>query len=264
MQAPDLSASQGPKFLFQQENGEIILRPAHPQQDDQLCPTGARRHHKDLEGRLRDVEVLIANHLGFQERIRESQHQEKYLALHYGTAERFSRGITDDLLSTNPEIEYYILRLSQAISRVSVQLGRTMIYMPNILVAWYYHRAITSSSSHPPYPTLTQQLPPHLHQRNIAAAEALEQISVFFDLKPLSYFALSHIEKVSLLVDTRILHSILSNRSQLLIVPRADVAWDLLLEQNRMNSSHKDVIQTIMSSLIDVLKRSGGIEYFAS
>ncbi len=138
----------------------------------------------------------------------------------------------------------------------------------SILVAWYYHRAITSSPSNPPYPTLAQQLPPFLHQKNITAANALDRISGVFDLRPLTAFVLAHIEKVSLLVDTWILRSILGKRGnqigQVLMFPRADLAWEILLEQNKLNSSHKNIIQEIMPSLIDVLTRSGRIKYFAS
>ncbi|KAK0243472.1 hypothetical protein EDD85DRAFT_947632 [Armillaria nabsnona] len=261
---------------FRQENCQTLLKLTHPQSDHE-----ARRRQKSLEGRLRDVEdhvkTLIASQREFQksqECIRREENrlreERKSSALHYGTMDRFSRGITDDLLSTNPGLERYVLLLSQAICEVSVGLGRPMAYLPNVLVAWYYHRAIFSSASDPPYPTLSQQLPSFLHQKNIAAADVLDHISRLFDLEPLTDFIMAHIEKVSLLVDTWILRSILGKQSnkdglgQLIMVPRADFAWEILLEQNRLNSSHKKLIQEIMPSLIDVLTRSGHIKYFAS
>ncbi|KAK0243504.1 hypothetical protein EDD85DRAFT_933812 [Armillaria nabsnona] len=194
--------------------------------------------------------------------------EEKVLALNYETAERFSRGITDDLIRIEPWIEYYILSLSHAFCEVSLGLGRTMTYLPNVLVAWYYHRAIINSTLDPPYPMLTQQLPPLLHQKNISAANTLEKISIQFDLGPLTDFVTAHIRKVSLLVDTWIFRSIIGARCnkvvQLQMGPGADFAWGLLMEQNRFNSSHKDLIQEIMPSLIDVPKRSGANKYFAS
>ncbi|PBK63502.1 hypothetical protein ARMSODRAFT_1023975 [Armillaria solidipes] len=277
--ALDLSVSLG-KFhqhIFRQENCQTPLKLTHPQSGHE-----ARRHRKSFEGRLRDVEdhmkAVIASQREFQtfqERIRREENrlreEQKSSALHYGTMDRFSRGIIDNLLSTNPGLERYVLLLSQAICEVSVGLGRPMAYLPNVLVAWYYHRAIFSSASDPPYPTLSQQLPSFLHQKNIAAANVLDHvISGSFDLGPLTGFVLAHIEKVSLLVDTWILRSILGKRGnkdglrQLIMVPRADFAWEILLEQNRLNSSHKNLIQEIMPSLIDVLTRSGRIKYFAS
>ncbi|PBK94070.1 hypothetical protein ARMGADRAFT_1164872 [Armillaria gallica] len=140
--------------------------------------------------------------------------EEKVLALNYETAERFSRGITDDLIRMEPWIEYYILSLSYAFCEVSLGLGRTMTYLPNILVAWYYHRAIINSTLDPPYPMLTQQLPPFLHQKNISAANTLEKISIQFDLGPLTGFVMAHIRKVSLLVDTWIFRSIIGGRNK--------------------------------------------------
>ncbi len=183
-----------------------------------------------------------------------------------------------------PWIENYILHLSHAVCEVSLGLGRTMTYcthrfifsylhiheitVPNVLVAWYYHRAIINSTSDPPYPVLTQQLPPFLHQKNISAANTLEKFSIQFDLGPLTGFVMAHIRKVSLLVDTWLFRSIIGDRCnkgvQLQMAPGADFAWGLLMEQNIFNSSHKDLIQAIMPSLIDVPKRSGANKYFAS
>ncbi len=135
------------------------------------------------------------------------------------------------------------------LSLVSSYLHIHEIAVPNILVAWYYHRAIINSTSDPPYPMLTQQLPPFLHQKNISAANTLEKISIQFDLGPLTGFVMAHIRKVSLLVNTWIFRSIIGDRCnkdvQLQMGPGADFAWGLLMEQNRFNSSHKDLIQAI-------------------
>ncbi|KAK0243480.1 hypothetical protein EDD85DRAFT_1019565 [Armillaria nabsnona] len=190
--------------------------------------------------------------------------------LFYETVDRFSRGVTDILIQNNPYIQDYILQLSDAVStNISSGIGRMFSYLPNVLVAWYYHRATFTCKFDPPYPTLALGLPLLLHQKNIAG-NALAQLSglgVQFDLGPLTELVLGNLEDVSLLVDMWFLRSILGEHRNQDVhpIPPFELAKQLLLDEwSEETFSHVTRIEAIMPLLVNVESASGHVKYFAA
>ncbi|KAK0190283.1 hypothetical protein F5146DRAFT_1043568 [Armillaria mellea] len=176
-----------------------------------------------------------------------------------------SSGITDILIQNNPYIKDYILQLSDAVStNISSETGRIFSYLPNVLVAWYYHRATSSCNFDPPYPTLVLGLPLSLHQKNISAGNALAQLSgsgVQFDLGPLDC------ADVSLLVDMWFLRSLLGEHRNQDVhpIPPFELAKQLLLDEwSEENLSHTKRIEAIMPLLVNIESASGHVKYFAA
>ncbi|SJL02692.1 uncharacterized protein ARMOST_06026 [Armillaria ostoyae] len=274
--ALDLSASpssyeQRAELAGTPRNSTRRVTFVHHQSDhDRLKPslTGSSSEGKESQKeiqRLREqVGVVAQGHI-------DTVTNKNHAHLFYETVDRFSRGITDILIQNNPCIKDFTLQLSDAVStNISSGIGHMFSYLPNVLVAWYYHRATSSSKFDPPYPTLALGLPLSLHQKNVKAGNALAQLSgpgVQFDLGSLTELVLGNLEDVSLLVDMWFLRSVLGEHRNQDVhpIPPFELAKQLLLDEwSEENFSHAKRIEAIMPLLVNVESASGYVKYFAA
>ncbi|KAK0463474.1 uncharacterized protein EV420DRAFT_1090258 [Desarmillaria tabescens] len=167
----------------------------------------------------------------------------------YQTANSFCRGLVDTLRGTS-EIEAIVEEISTAISNsFDGIVGRRLSYLPDVLTALVYYDARKSVTQS--LPLLAQHLPSVVHDGHTHAADALEEISSQYSLRPLT---LSILDKACDGILVHAIPSIEFARSTLQHFAR-ECGLDAQLQRR---------IDEVMMSLVDVRNYDGRLKYFDS